>query len=137
MNEPLSRSNIIAMVVTAGGGKITQAQAEGTWDRTIFPLGRDLGLLTGYVRAQEGSSKRTAAGAVKKQTEYYNTVSEVIKRVKERLALVLQNPDLEHKMLPHCVINLDEEKLQAYGYHTPVVGSADKKKHDNQNASSR
>ena len=137
MNEPLSRANIIAMVVTAGGGKIDEGQAARTWDRTIFPLGKKLGLLTGYVRAQEGSSKRTAAGAVKKQTEYYNTVSEVIDLVKERLTEVLQDDDLEHKMLPHCVINLDEEQLRAHGYHTPVVGSTDKKKHDNQNASSR
>ena len=137
MSEPLSRKNIIAMIMTAGGGKLDAVQAERTWDRTIFPLGRSLGLLTGYVRPQEGTSKRTAADAVKHQTAWYNTVTDVIDRVKQRLHEELNDPVKERLMLPHCIINGDEEQLRTYGSHEPVVGSADKTKHDNQNASSK
>ena len=52
------------MVQTASGGKLSRAQAINTWDKTILPLGKRLGLLTGYVKPQEDTSKRTAAGNI-------------------------------------------------------------------------
>ena len=73
-SEGLSRSLIVAMVQKASGGTITKMQASHTWDRTIMPLGRELGLLTGYVCPQEGTSKRTAAGATAIQKRYYDNV---------------------------------------------------------------
>ena len=66
-SEGLSRSLCIDLVETAGAGGITRTQATYMWDQTILPLGKKLGLLTGYVKTQAGSSKRTAAGSVELQ----------------------------------------------------------------------
>ena len=77
------------MVMTAGGGKLTKQQAESLWDQTIMPLGKELGLLTGYVRAQEGSSKRTAAGDPKLQKRWYDTVTGLLGSIKQRAQEVL------------------------------------------------
>ena len=68
-SEGLTRSLIIEMVLTASGEKLTRQQASSLWDQTILPLGKKLGLLTGYVKAQTGTSKRTAAGAVELQKQ--------------------------------------------------------------------
>ena len=57
------------MIITASGDKLKRKQAERAWDQTIHPFGKSLGLLTGYVKPQEGSSKRTAAGAIELQRQ--------------------------------------------------------------------
>ena len=61
-SEGLSRRTITSMVKVASGNTLSREQAERTWDKTIHPLGKKLGLLTGYVKPQIGTSKRTAAG---------------------------------------------------------------------------
>lgn len=50
---------------------------------------------------------------------------------------VLQDEDLVIAMMPYLIWNLDEECLHAMGKNEKVAGSKGKKKHDNQNASSR
>ena len=125
------------MVVTASGGKLTRKQAANAWDQTIHPLGKELGLLTGYVKPQEGSSKRTAAGAVELQREWHLVCDEMFKKVKQAALEVLQDANLVKKMMPSLIANLDEECVHALGKNFRIVGSTGKKKHDNQNASSR
>ena len=132
MSEPLPRQNILDMIMTASGGKLTPDQAARTWDNTIHPLGRKLGLLTGYVRTQDGTSKRTAAGKIQHQTHWHNTVTEVFEIVRARAMEVLQDDELVQKIMPYLIWNADEECVQTYGYNTAVVGSATKSKHDNQ-----
>ena len=136
-SEGLSRRLIIKMVITASGGTLTAKQAQMTWDQTIFPLGRKLGLPTGYVTTQEGTSKRTAAGSPKLQAKWYAVVTELFDKVRKRAFEVLQDPKLVDLLMPWLVVNLDEESLNAMGKNYKVVGSKNKKKHDNQNASSR
>ena len=125
------------MVVTASGGKLTRAQASGTWDKTIYPYGRKLGLLTGYVKPQEGSSKRTAAGDEKLQENWYAVITELLNQIRTHAKQILKDDDLVEKMLPSLLVNLDEECLHALGKNAKIAGSTSKKKHDNQNASSR
>ena len=136
-SEGLSRSSIARMVETAGGGKFSKEQCERTWDKTIFPYGKKVGLLTGYVKPQEGTSKRTAAGNRKLQQAWHETVDELLVKVKTRAKEVLEDDDLVHKMMPRLVFNLDEECLHALGKNTKIAGSKERKKHDNQHASSR
>ena len=73
-SEGLGRNAIISIMVTASGDKLTRAQAARTWDKTIHPLGEKQtrfpgGLLTGYVKPQEGTRKRTAAGNARFQAD--------------------------------------------------------------------
>lgn len=126
------------MVMTASGDELSYDQASRTWDRTIHPYGRDvLGLLTGYVKPQAGSSKRTAAGSADLQADYYELVTELIQKIRQRALEVLKDQTLVDLIIEWLVANLDEECLHALGKNTAIVGSKDKKKHDNQNASSR
>ena len=125
------------MVVKASGNKLTRKQAEHTWDRTIMPFGRRIGLLTGYVKAQEGTSKRTAAGSIDLQRQWHNLCDEMFKKIRAVAKEVLKDDELVDKMMPVLIFNLDEECLHALGKNEAIVGSAAKKKHDNQNASSR
>ena len=136
-SEGLSRRLIIKMVRTAGGGKLTLKQAENLWDNTIFPLGKKRGLLTGYVKAQDGTSKRTAAGKVELQRQWYDCVTKLIKDVRDRAFEVLGDETLVDKMLVWLIVNLDEECLNAMGKNYRVVGSKRNKKHNNQHGSSR
>ena len=136
-SEGLGRSAIISIVVTASGGKLTREQAARTWDKTIHPLGKKLGLLTGYVKPQEGTSKRTAAGNAQLQADWHEVCTQLLLKVKTRAQEALQDEGLVHKMLPWLIANLDEECLHALGKNRRIVGSCAKKKHDNQNASSR
>ena len=128
---------IIAMVQKASGGTLTIAQAAHTWDRTILPYGKNIGLLTGYVKPQEGSSKRTAAGDPVLQKKYYDTVSNSLREIETVAMDALQDANLVKKMMPFLVWNLDEESLQATGKNYRIVGSKERRKHDNQHASSR
>ena len=136
-SEGLPRRTIVEMVITASGGKLNRTQAEHAWDQTIHPLGKQLGLLTGYVKPQEGSSKRTAAGAVDLQKEWHLVCDEMFKKIKQAAFDVLQDATLVAKMMPSLIANLDEECVHALGKNYRIVGSTAKKKHDNQNASSR
>ena len=136
-SEGLSRRLAIKMVETAGGGQITNLQARYMWDQTILPYGKKNGLLSGYVTIQAGTSKRTAAGAEELQRQWHVTVTTLIERMRTRAKTVLQDDDLVNKILPFLLYNLDEESLQAMGKNGKVVGTKEKKKHDNQNASSR
>lgn len=136
-SEGLSRQLIIKMVIAAGGGDISRAQATCLWDQTILPLGKRLGLITGYVAPQEGTSKRTAAGSPALQRKWYDVVTELFSDVKKRACEVLNDDNLVEQMMPWLVVNLDEECLHAMGKSYKIVGSADRTKHDNQNASSR
>ena len=136
-SEGLTRRLIIDMVETAGDGRITRKQATWLWDQTILPFGRRLGLLTGYVKTQAGSSKRTAAGSVELQKKWHETIDELFAEVKTRAKEVLGDDDLVTKMMPYLVCNLDEECVNAMGKNALVIGAKSKKKHDNQNASSR
>ena len=136
-SEGLSRRLCIDLVETAGAGRITRTQATYMWDQTILPLGKKLGLLTGYVKTQAGSSKRTAAGSVELQKKWHETVDKLFDEIKTRANEVLGDDDLVESMMPHLVCNLDEECLNALGKNVKVIGAKHKKKHDNQNASSR
>ena len=136
-SEGLSRRLCIDVVETAGAGRISRQQATWLWDQTILPLGKRLGLLTGYVKTQAGSSKRTAAGAVELQRKWHETIDKLFAKIRARAKEVLVDDDLVEKMLPHLVFNLDEECLHALGKNSKVIGAKTKKKHDNQNASSR
>lgn len=136
-SEGLGRRSIVSMVCTASGGKLTRAQAQRTWDKTIFPLGQRLGLLTGYVKPQAGTSKRTAAGAVNLQRDWHKVIDDLIEKITTRAREVLQDERLVQAMLPSLIANLDEECVQAMGKNSKVAGSKSKKKHDNQNSSSR
>jgi len=136
-SEGLSRRAIISMVVTASGGKLSRMQATRSWDKTIFPYGQSLGLLTGYVKPQEGSSKRTAAGDAKLQKDWYITVTDLLAEIRARAKRILMFDEHVELMLPALICNLDEECLHALGKNRKIAGSKSKKKHDNQNASSR
>ena len=136
-SEGLSRKLILDMVVTAGGGRLDRAQAEHVWDRTIYPYGKRLGLLTGYVKTQEGTSKRTAAGDPELQRQWYDVVTNVFDDVRKRAMEVLGDRKKVDLLMPYLVWNLDEECLLALAKNYKVAGSKGKKKHNNQNASSR
>ena len=136
-SEGLSRQSIIRMIITASGDKLTHDQAARTWDRTVHPLGKQLGLLTGYVRPQDGTSKRTAAGSVELQKKWYGTITELLSRIEDRASKVLCDADLVKDFMPRLIANLDEECLHALGKNAKIVGSRAKSKHDNQNATSR
>lgn len=125
------------MVTTASGGYLTPLQAANIWDRTILPMGKKMGILTGYVKPQQGTSKRTAAGCRKLQRKWFDLVTEVIARVTARAKEVLREDRLVKLMLPSLIANLDEECLQALGKNARICGAAERKKHDNTNASSR
>ena len=62
---------------------------------------------------------------------------ELFQKIKKRDQKLLQDDALVAEMMPWLVANLDEECLHALGKNHKVVGSKSKKKHDNQNASSR
>ena len=136
-SEGLSRRSIISMVLTASGGKLSRVQAQRTWDKTIFPLGQKLGLLTGYVQPQAGTSKRTAAGAINLQRDWHIVIDTLFDKLKTNAMEVLGDERLVTLILPSLVWNLDEECLQATGKNSKVAGSKSKRKHDNQNSSSR
>lgn len=136
-SEGLGRRSIISIVRTASGGKLTRLQSQRTWDKTIFPLGQRLGLLTGYVKPQSGTSKRTAAGAVNLQRDWHKVIDTLFEKIRARAMEVLQDARLVNLMMPTLISNLDEECVQAMGKNSAIAGSASKKKHDKQNASSR
>ena len=123
----MSRRAIISLVVTASGGRLSRAQAAGTWDKTIHPLGKKLGLLTGYVKPQAGTSKRTAAGNANLQREWHIVIDELFKKIKTRAFEVLKDERLVQEMMPSLICNLDEECIQAQGKNGMVVGSKSKK----------
>ena len=125
------------MVQTASGGTLERSQAANIWDKTILPLGKKLGLLTGYVKAQEGTSKRTAAGSPELQRRWYDVVTKIFAKVRADAKKLLNDDNLVERMMPWLVCNLDEECLHALGKNSKIVGSKGRKKHDNQNASSR
>ena len=136
-SEGLSRRMILAMVKKASGDKLTLMQAAHTWDRTILPYGQSLGLLTGYVKPQAGTSKRTAAGNPELQKRYYDQVTASLTDIKRTAMEVLNDENLVHKMMSHLVFNLDEEALLATGKNYRVVGSKTKRKHDDESGTSR
>lgn len=125
------------MIQRASGHKLNMVQAAHTWDRTVHPYGKQIGLLTGYVKPQEGTSKRTAAGDPELQKKWYDQLTDGLKEVKKVALEVLKDADLVRKMMPFLVANLDEESLQAMGKNYKIVGSKERVKHDNQHASSR
>ena len=126
--EGLPRRAIVSMVVKASGGKLSRKQAEHTWDRTIFPYGQRLGLLTGYVRPQDGTSKRTAADNIDLQRQWHELCDDMFQKIQQVVKEILKDDDLVHKMMPHLVFNLDESCLHALGKNEVVAGSKDKKK---------
>ena len=115
------------MIVSASGGKLSFNQAKNTWDKTIYPYGKKHGILTGYVKAQEGSSKRTASGNIVLQRDWHIVIDEFLAAIKKQTMDVLQDADLVHAMMPWLVCNLDEECLHALGKNAKVVGSKGKK----------
>ena len=88
--EGLSRHAVITLIVTASGGKLTREQAGRTWDKTIHPLGKELGLLTGYVKPQEGTSKRTAAGSVEHQKQWHVQCDALFAEIRQQALMVLR-----------------------------------------------
>ena len=136
-SEGLSRDSIVSMVITASGHTLTRQQARHTWDRTILPYGRKLGLITGYVKPQAGTSKRTAAGNIELQRKWHHLCSEMFGKIETTAKEILKDDELVHQMLPWLLVNLDEECLHALGKTRKIVGSKSKRKHDNQDASSR
>ena len=137
-SEGLGRRAIISMVIAASGGTLSRAQAARTWDKTIYPYGKRLGLLTDYVVPQEVTSKRTAAGSLKLQREWHAVCDEMFRKIKERAMEVLDGDEsLVKQILSSLNCNLDEECVHAMGKNSKVVGSGDKKKHDNQHGQSR
>ena len=136
-SEGLTRQTIASMIRVASGNTLSRQQSLRTWDKTIHPFGRENGLLTGYVKPQTGTSKRTAAGKESLQRDWHVLVDELHSKVRRRAQEVLQDEDLVEKMMPSLVGNCDEENLQAMGKNTRVAGSSSKKKHDDQNGSFR
>ena len=136
-SEGLPRRLIAQMVQKAAVGDVSLYTATNSWDRTIHKYGKDNGLLTGYVKPQAGTSKRTTAGNVELQKLWYGTVGDVQQRVEERAMEVLNDADLVRKILPFLFNNLDEECLHAIAGNEKVVGSKRMGKHNNQNNSSR
>ena len=137
-SEGLPRRLIIEMVQEASGGELSYSQAANTWDKTVHKRGMDNGILTGYLKTQEGTSKRTAAGNSALQLEWYNTVTDVIRQVRERALEVLDgNEALVDLLMPDLLLNTDEENLSGTGKNEKSVGSKRQKKHNNQNKSSR
>ena len=136
-SEGLPRRLCIDFVHTAGGGTITKQQAASMWDQTILPYGKKMGMLTGYVKAQAGTSKRTAAGAVELQKIWHETVDDLFGQAEKKAEELLVERALVERMLPWLVVNLDEENLNAMGKNFKVVGAKGKRKHDNQNTTSR
>ena len=137
-SEGLSRSIICSLVRVASGNKLSKKQSANCWDRTIFPLGRKLGLLCGYVKAQQGTSKRTASGNAGLQRRYHATISKLIDNIKAVAMQVLNgDEELVRLMLPWLIVNLDEECLMASATNGKVAGAKSKKKHDTQAGSSR
>lgn len=137
-SEGLGRQTIASMIITASGNTLSRDQALRTWDKTIHPLGKQLGLLTGYVKPQEGSSKRTAAGAVDLQRDWHVCCDELFATIRRRAMEVLGGDKaLVDKFMVWLIANMDEECLHALGKNAPTVGSKTKKKHDNQNKSHR
>ena len=89
-SEGLGRQTIASMIITASGNTLSRDQALRTWDKTIHPLGKnEWGLLTGYVKPQDGSSKRTAAGAVDLQRDWHVCVDELLATIRRRAMEVL------------------------------------------------
>ena len=105
-SEGLSRRHIISMVQTASGGKLERNQAANIWDKTILPLGKKLGLLTGYVKPQEGTSKRTAAGSPELQRQWYDVVTKIFAKVRKDAKKLLNDDNLVDRMMPWLVCNL-------------------------------
>ena len=136
-SEGLPRRLISRMVLTAAPKGTSLETATRSWDRTILPYGKKHGLLTGYVKAQAGTSKRTQAGNEQLQRKWHATVTEVFEAVTERAKQVLQDDALVQQILPFLIWNLDEECLHAIGKNEKVVGSKQLKKHNNQNNASR
>ena len=83
-SEGLTRGAILSLIVKASGGKLTRQQAARTWDKTIHPYGKKIGLLTGYVKPHEGTSKRTAAGALELQRQWHNLCDELFQKIKKK-----------------------------------------------------
>ena len=135
-SEGLTRAEIIDVVRAASGWTLTKAQATYTWDDTIHQFGKDAGLLCGYVKPQQGTSKRTAAGSIKSQKRWHILIDSLYKRVLEHNTRLV-GPDKAQKLMAHLIFNLDEECVMATGKNIKIVGSSDKKKHDNEKGSSR
>lgn len=93
-------------------------------------------LTDGYVKPQSGTSKRTAAGAVDKQKRWHTLVSQGLQEVLEHNTQVV-GAEKAKAMQPYTVMNTDEANIMATGSNWKIVGSRDRKKHDNQNNSSR
>ncbi len=135
-SEGLTRAEIIDVVRAASGWSLTKLQATYTWDDTIHQFGKDLGLLCGYVKPQQGTSKRTAAGSVKSQRRWHILIETLFKRVMDHNT-TLVGVDKARKLMAHLIFNLDEECVMVTGKNIRIVGSCDKKKHDNEKGSSR
>ena len=135
-SEGLCRAEIIDVVRSASGWTLTKDQATYTWDDTIHNFGKKLGLLTGYVKPQQGTSKRTAAGSPALQKRWHIIITQLFKRVIEHNTKLI-GVDKAKRLMSHLVFNLDEECVMATGKNIRIVGSRDKKKHDNEKGSSR
>ena len=125
------------MVQQASGGSLNLKQARNHWDRTCLRYGKDNNILTGYLKTQEGTSKRTAAGNTDLQREWYNTVTDVLRDVRDRAVEVLGDEALSDLLMVYLVLNTDEECLHGIGKNEKVIGSKRQKKHNNQNNTSR
>jgi len=111
-SEGLTRSEIIDIVRSASGWTLTTAQATYTWDDSIHKFGKKAGLLCGYVKPQQGTSKRTADGSVKLQKRWHITIDALFKRVLDNNTL-LAGLDKAKKLMSHLMFNLDEECVMA------------------------
>ena len=133
---PTFLQEIIDVVRSASGWRLSKNQATYTWDDTIHPYGKKLGLLTGYVKPQTGTSKRTAAGSPELQKKWHIMITTTYEDIMaHNTALV--GRDKARQLMAHLIFNMDEECLLATGKNIRIVGSADKKKHDNERGSSR
>ena len=94
------------------------------------------GLLKGLVTPQNSTAKRTAAGAPELQRSWHDNVTEAYSNILQYNTKIVGGT-IAHKLMVHTIFNLDEECLQATGKTIKVVGSADRKKHENQNGTSR
>ena len=135
-SEGLTRAEIIDVVRAASGWELTREQATHTWDDTIHAFGKKNNLLCGYVKPQTGTSKRTAAGCPKLQKRWHITVDTLFQRILDHNT-ELVGAHKAKKLMAHCVFNLDEECVMATGKNIKIVGSCDKKKHDNEKGTSR
>ena len=110
--------------------KLTGRQASNLFTR-IHRQGKEQGRLTGTVRAQKSTSKRTAAINVQALTDWHKLIDGV------EALLRVHNGDGYAELAEHFWWNLDEMCMLASDGNDRIIGDAGKRKHEIESSSSR